>query len=132
MSTRILFVDDEPLVVQAIQRILHGTFQVDIATSGSEAVAKLSTERYAAIVSDMKMAGMSGAMLLKFAYQHYPDMARLLLTAQCDLDEQTFAISEGHVHGMLYKPCSSAELKLSLNRAILKVSESLHAAGCSN
>ncbi len=45
------------------------------------------------------------------------------LTAQCDLDEQTSAISEGHIHGMLYKPCSR-------RRAAQHASSSVVASQC--
>ncbi len=124
MSPRVLFVDDEPMVVNALERMLHYDFDVETATSGAAAKQMLAQKPYAAIVSDMRMPGITGALLLKHSYEHYPHTARLLLTAQCDLDEQTSAISEGHIHGMLYKPCSAAELRNTLHQALLRASVS--------
>ncbi len=122
MAIRALFVDDEPMVVQALARMLRNDYDVDTATSGAQACEMLSQNAYAIVVSDMKMPGISGAHLLKHVYQNSPGTARMLLTAQCDVDEQTFAISEGHIHGMLYKPCSAAELRNALKVALHRAS----------
>jgi len=67
MSSRILFVDDEALVLQGLQRSLRGMreeWQMEFVTSGADALAAMARHPFDAIVSDMRMPGMNGAELL--------------------------------------------------------------------
>ena len=64
---RVLFVDDEPRVLEAIQRMLFdaaGDWEVTTAASGPEALSILDASRFDVIVTDMRMPGMDGVELL--------------------------------------------------------------------
>ena len=62
---RVLFVDDEPNVLDSIRRQLRKSCEILTATSGAEALALLKdTGPVALVISDMRMPGMSGAELL--------------------------------------------------------------------
>jgi signal transduction histidine kinase len=59
---RLLVVDDEPLVATAVRRALARHHDVEIASSGSEALARIRRgERFDRILCDLMMPGMSGA-----------------------------------------------------------------------
>ena len=61
MAKKILFVDDEPNILQSIRRTLRSKFEVETAEGGEEALTMLRANGgYAVIVSDMRMPGMNG------------------------------------------------------------------------
>ncbi|MEI7649620.1 MAG: response regulator, partial [Methanomicrobiales archaeon] len=64
---RVLYVDDEPTLLEIGKIYLErdGTFYVDTLTSAGEALTRLNTERYDAIVSDYQMPEMDGITFLK-------------------------------------------------------------------
>ena len=62
---RVLCVDDEPNVLAAIERNLFGEFEVVVAKSGEAGLDAVRWgEKFAVIVSDMRMPGMDGATFL--------------------------------------------------------------------
>ena len=74
MTERILFVDDEPNVLQSIKRQLRKRFDLVTAEGGQEALRVLQEEGpFAVIVSDMRMPGMNGVELLTQAKNLYPE-----------------------------------------------------------
>lgn len=102
----ILCVDDEPALVEALRRHLDPEYDVCVAYSGTEAMARLGGERtFSAIVSDMRMPGMDGVTLLKEAALLHPRTSRILLTGQADLPSAITAINEGRLFRFLLKPC---------------------------
>ena len=63
-SGRLLLVDDEPGVLQALKRLFYRHYDVVLANGGEEALSILETDSFDMIISDMRMPGMSGAELL--------------------------------------------------------------------
>jgi YesN/AraC family two-component response regulator len=66
MSIRILFVDDEPLILDGLRRSLrpfHKEWDTAYAAGGEEALSMLEREPVDVIVTDMRMPVMDGAML---------------------------------------------------------------------
>ena len=83
MKKRILFVDDEPLVLQGIQRMLRGMreqWDMDSADGGQVAVDYLAQAKYDVVVTDMMMPGMNGAEVLDYVRQVSPRTVRLVLS----------------------------------------------------
>ncbi len=106
MSFSILFVDDDVNLLQGISRLLtleRSDISFDIASSGEEALEFLEKNRYDILVSDQKMAGMSGLTLLSMARSKYPEMKRVMLSAQ--VHEDVFQEAESLAHKYISKPC---------------------------
>ena len=81
MTDKILFVDDEPAVLDAYKRLLHREFDVNTALGGEEALLAIHEHGpYAVVISDMRMPGMNGAQLLAQVCRTAPDTIRMLLT----------------------------------------------------
>jgi putative nucleotidyltransferase with HDIG domain len=119
MSIRILFVDDEPLLLSGLQRSLRPLrkeWDTAFAAGGEEALAMLAHEPFNAIVTDMRMPGMDGAALLNEVMRLYPDMLRLVLSGQSDLE--SVVKSAGVTHQYLSKPCSIEVMRDAVNRAV--------------
>lgn len=115
---KVLCVDDEPHVLQGLERSLYEHFDVTTATSGQEALQLMEGERFEVIVSDMRMPEMDGAELLRLVRKHHSAVTRILLTGQAELTAAMKAINEGHVFRFLLKPCDSEVLISQIDEAV--------------
>ena len=117
MKKRILFVDDEPLVLQGIQRMLRGMreqWDMDFADGGAKAKEQLAVADYDVVVTDMMMPGVNGADVLDHARLHSPRTVRLVLSGHA---EQNLAVQcVGVAHQYLSKPCDAETLKQTVTR----------------
>jgi len=110
----ILFVDDEPNILQGIKRSLHhmrSEWALSFAASGAEALALLQGEPVDIIVSDLRMPSMNGFDLLTEVSQRHPGIKRVILsgTSVHDLEAQSTV-----AHRTLSKPCDPALLKTAI------------------
>ena len=121
MNGKILFVDDEPEVLEGYQRILHEDFQLSTAASGEEAIAEIGENgSYAVVVSDMRMPGMNGIELLSRVREMAPQTVRVVLSGHADLETAINAVNEDAVFRFLTKPCPAAVLKKTLTACLLQ------------
>jgi len=119
MMGKILFVDDEPRILDSIWRNLHRQFKISTATSGEEALKKLMKEGpYEVIVSDMRMPGMDGTRFLSEAHKLAPDTVRILLTGQADMNDAVAVVNQGQIFRFLTKPCSPPTLANAIQAGI--------------
>ena len=118
---RVLCVDDEAHVVQAIRLHLRKDYDVSTALSGDEALKLLKRMGGAAVViSDMRMPGMNGATLLNNVMHLYPDASRILLTGETGRDAAVSAINQGHIFQFLTKPCRLDALKEAVEAGVAR------------
>lgn len=108
--SRIVFVDDEPIVLKALSRMLyvHDEWEVATASTGADALALLSSAPADVLVSDMQMPDMDGVTLLTEAMKRHPRTVRLVLSGESDLSRARAVIPVAHQ--FLAKPCSGQEL----------------------
>ena len=108
---KILFVDDDPFVLQAMRRMLHamrGSGQSYFAASGAEALKLLEVTPCEVLITDMRMPQMNGVQLLERVRELYPSMTRIILSGQSDQNLNMQAA--GLAHQFMAKPCSSEAL----------------------
>jgi response regulator RpfG family c-di-GMP phosphodiesterase len=116
---RILCVDDEPRVLDSLVLTLRRDYEVHIAASGDEALKLLAdNHNFALICSDMRMPGMTGAVLLNRVMQLYPEVTRILLTGEPGRDAAVNAVNEGQIFRFLTKPCPTDKLKSAIDAGI--------------
>jgi putative nucleotidyltransferase with HDIG domain len=117
-KTRVLFVDDEPLVLQGLQRMLRrltNEWEMAFVTSGPAALKEMESAPYNVVISDMRMPGMSGADLLSQVAKTYPKTVRLILSGHAD--KNLIVQCVGSAHQFLAKPCEPDDLKSAVRRA---------------
>lgn len=117
---RLLFVDDEVLVLQGLKRSLHGMrtqWEMTFVESGAAALEALARESYDAIITDMRMPLMDGAQLLELVKKNYPEVVRMVLSGQAD--RETILRSLGPAHQYVSKPCDPQDLKSRLAQAFV-------------
>jgi response regulator RpfG family c-di-GMP phosphodiesterase len=117
---RILCVDDEPHILEALRDTLRRDFEVTSATDPREALALLRREPagYAVVLSDMRMPAVSGAELLGAARSIAPDAVRIVLTGQAQLGSAIAAVNQGQVFRFLTKPAGREDLLLACRAAL--------------
>ena len=119
MNQKVLFVDDEPNVLQSIRRNLRKKFDLDTAEGGEAALKKLGEkDGFAVIVSDMRMPGMNGVELLSEAKKRWPDTVRVMLTGNADQQTAVDAVNHGDVFRFLNKPCETEDLAKTVSAAL--------------
>jgi HD-like signal output (HDOD) protein len=114
----ILFVDDEPKVLQGLQRQLHrmrNEWKMNFAEGGNNALEFMAHSPVDVIVTDMMMPGMDGAQLLNEVMQRYPNTVRIVLSGHVDRESAYRLV--GPAHQYLSKPCEAEELHTAVSRA---------------
>lgn len=117
MKRRILFVDDEPNLLEGLKRMLRPMRQewdMHFATGGHEALAFLEHTPADVVVSDVRMPIINGIQLLTEVKQRYPQTVRILLSGQSDEEMTLSAIRPAHQY--LAKPCDADVLKRTIDR----------------
>ena len=129
----ILFVDDEPNILEGLQRMLfplQREWTMAFASSGPKALELLEQSRFDVVVSDMRMPGMDGAQLLAEVKKRCPNTLRFVLSGQSE--SALVYRSVGEAHQFLSKPCKPRLLKECVDKAFalrdLLASNSLKAA----
>jgi cyclic di-GMP phosphodiesterase len=118
--TRVLAVDDEPAASKLLSVILAPpAFQCSTAASSEEALVALQGERFDAVISDLRMPGLSGMELLAEVRRHYPHMAFLVTTGVDDVDVGVQAMRSG-ADDYLVKPLRECTVLASLENALHK------------
>src|SRR5205823_10063129 len=118
MSKRILFVDDEPMVLQGLQRSLRSMrsdWEMEFVNGGEQALEAIARQFFDIVVTDMRMPGMSGVELLEEVKKCSPQSLRMVLSGQSDRDSILRCVNPAHQY--LSKPCEGEELKSRLLRA---------------
>jgi FixJ family two-component response regulator len=119
MSDRVLFVDDEPNVLDGIRRQLRNRLNIETAVGAAAGLTMIESKGpFAVVVSDMRMPEMNGARFLSKVNQISPDTVRMVLSGQADLDSTVAAVNEGHIFRFLMKPCDSDKLLEVVNSGI--------------
>jgi DNA-binding NtrC family response regulator len=115
MADKILFVDDEPAVLEGYKRILYPEFEVDIVDGAARAfVAIEENGPYSVVISDMRMPIMNGAEFLSKIRKSKPDTVRMLFTGYTDIGPAIEAINQGSIFRFLTKPCEPAVLTTAI------------------
>ena len=115
---RVLFVDDEPFVLQGLQRLLRPMrheWDMLFVDSGAEAMEQMAKQPFEVVVTDMRMPGMNGAQLLFEVKRTYPKTVRLILSGHADKDLILKCV--GTAHQFLAKPCEPEALRIAILRA---------------
>jgi len=107
---RVLIVDDEPRAAQSLERLVRRYFDVDVATSGEEALEKLERFDPDVVITDCRMAKLSGTDLLRLVRKRCPAALRMLMSAWAELDVVETAIRDNTANRYLAKPFAASDL----------------------
>jgi putative nucleotidyltransferase with HDIG domain len=114
---RVLFVDDEPQVLESLRDALRPwrrELSMAFAPDGASALERLAREPFDAVVSDMRMPGMDGATLLSHVQRLRPATVRIVLSGYAEIEPVARAATVAH--RFLAKPCEVDELVRVIQR----------------
>ncbi len=115
-KSKILFVDDEPQILETLKLVFRG-WNIKTTTSTKEALKLLQSETFGVIVSDQRMPEMTGVEFLKEAKALSPKSVRILLTGYSELDNVIESINSGEVYRFITKPWDNDKLKKTVETA---------------
>ena len=121
MDDKILFVDDDVMVLSGLKRQLRNQFNIETALSGKEALKIIETNGpYAVVVSDFLMPVMNGIELLSRVRDTSPETVRMMLTGSSDMKTAIKAVNEGNIFQFHLKPCSADILGQAIKTGLEK------------
>lgn len=123
MSKRILFLDDEELILKSLKR-LFGRSEYDCTYMNNpvKTLEHLKYSRYDLVVSDIRMPEMDGYEFLKTIKKIYPETVRIALSGFSDNDTVLKLVNENISRIYLFKPWDNNEL-LAVVRKVFKMRE---------
>jgi HD-like signal output (HDOD) protein/CheY-like chemotaxis protein len=116
---RVLFVDDDPSILQALARMLRPLrhdLHPEFAESGKDALALLAESPFDVVVADMRMPGMDGATFLTEVQKRHPHVIRIIFSGQSETAAAMRAIPVAHQ--FLAKPCEAEQVRSVIARAV--------------
>jgi HD-like signal output (HDOD) protein/CheY-like chemotaxis protein len=115
----IVFVDDDPRVLDGLRDLLRKhrkKWQMHFAPGGEEAIRRLDAGGIDVLVSDMRMPGIDGVSVLRYAHRHHPSVVRFVLSGFAEESACMRAVPVAHQ--FLSKPCDAEQLEAAIERAL--------------
>lgn len=117
--SRVLFVDDEPSILNALKRLFRSQkLEILTAGSGREGIALLEKAPVDLVISDMRMPEMDGAQLLEEVFSRWPETKRILLTGFSEASSTIAAINRGKIWCYIAKPWNDEDLLVTVQQAL--------------
>jgi putative nucleotidyltransferase with HDIG domain len=117
VKRRVMFVDDEPRVLQGLRRMLRSMsseWEMFFCEGGEQALEQLGRQPVDVLVSDIRMPKVDGVQLFAQVRANYPDTVRIALSGQTS--EEALLRTVGTVHQFLSKPCDAQVLRSTVTR----------------
>jgi adenylate cyclase len=118
MKHRLLIVDDEPDMLDFMERVFRSDYEVVRASSGEEALRLLGQKKFAVVITDQKMPQMTGVELLERIGSRLPYLVKVLLSGFTDVPEIERAMDRAGIHNYVVKPIDSEKLRAAVKEAI--------------
>lgn len=115
---RVLIVDDEANVLNALRRELRGEYQIETFDSPVAALEACRAGAFDLVIADYKMPEMNGIEFLKRFGKLQPDAVRLILSGQADFEALVGSINEVHIYRFIEKPWDQTGLAATLAQAL--------------
>lgn len=115
----VLIVDDDERVRWTLERQLKSlNVRLHFAASAEIAQRALSEHPVSVMVTDQRMPGMQGTALLSWVKERYPDVVRVMITANVEMDTALAAINTGEVFRFVPKPWSQDDIRATVSAAL--------------
>ncbi len=116
-KTTLLFVDDEPLILQSLEVLFRQQYNVLTCSDPRQALDIIRQEKVSVIVSDQRMPGLTGVELLREVKDISPYTIRILLTGYSDLQAIIDSVNVGEIFRYINKPWRINKLRETIQFA---------------
>jgi len=111
-------IDDEPIIHEVLSQLLTSEgYEVELSSSGEEALEKHSSQIYDLILLDLLMPGLDGIEVLKAIKKIDPQAVIIIITAYGSVESAITAMKMG-AYDYIQKPFKHEELLLTIKRAL--------------
>ncbi|MBL8952209.1 MAG: response regulator [Myxococcaceae bacterium] len=118
-TSRILLVDDEPRILQALRRTLTWDgYQIFTATNARDALDLMLVDPVDLVISDNMMPNVTGIEMLSQMHKLWPDTVRVMLTGLSDHEVALKALEQGSIFRFLTKPWDDVDLRITVRQAL--------------
>jgi two-component system, sensor histidine kinase and response regulator len=118
MPSRLLFIDDEDIVLKSVRRIFAGSgYEIDTAPSGDKGLEMARAGNYDVAVTDLKMPGLGGMEVLKILRKEKPDVVVVIFTGYANVETAREALKNG-AFDYVPKPFTPEELRSVVQNAL--------------
>ena len=115
---RVLVVDDEIQFLDGLKRTFRkDRFKLFTAQNGQQGLDILKNNTVDVIVSDLRMPVMDGAVFLKYCYEKYRDIPRIVLSGHAELDMVLSVVNSADIFNFVTKPSNFEDLRLTITNA---------------
>jgi|GEM_PF-1136397 len=118
-KTRLLIVDDEPDMLDFLERVFRRDYVVIRARSVDEAEVELARQEVDVVVTDRRMPRRHGLELLELVARNHPSTIRVLLTGYADSAVNESVSQMSLVDAWVQKPIDSQALRQTVADAVL-------------
>jgi DNA-binding NtrC family response regulator len=115
---KILLVDDEQNVLNALQRELKDHYEIETFNDPAAALKHCLSTQYDLVIADYQMPQLNGIDFLKQFRQLQPDASRILLSGEADINALIRMVNETHIYRFLSKPWEKSELLSNIRQAL--------------
>jgi DNA-binding NtrC family response regulator len=117
-SAKILVLDDDRDTADLLAATLvHAGYEAVAVTDGDAALAKLDTETFDALLTDLHLDGTDGLDVCRKAIERCPDLPVVVVTGNTSLESAVSAMRAG-AHDFVTKPIDNDVLLLTMQRAV--------------
>ncbi len=115
---RVLLIDDDPQIGLGLRRALHRDAQMELASDAAEALLALRDRGpFEIVVCDLSMPGMDGLSLMQHVRRLWPDVQRIMLSGEAQMQHAIQAINDNLIFRFLLKPCPVETMRAALAAA---------------
>jgi adenylate cyclase len=119
-----LVVDDEPDMLDFLERTFRRTFAITRAQEADHAIGYLMNRKFDVLITDHKMPGSTGLEILEQITESHPDLIRVLLSGFTDMPDLDRALVRCKVAAFLVKPVDADRLRATVEDLIARRSPS--------
>lgn len=110
----LLYIDDEPHNLRTFKATFKWDYKILTAQSAFDGFDILNEQEVHLIISDQRMAGLSGTEFFKKVVKRYPNSMRVILTGYSELDGIIQAINECSIYRYITKPWKESEMRKTI------------------
>lgn len=118
MDTNILVVDDDPVTLTYLSKILSQKgYNFATAVNGKLALEKLSQEKYSILLTDISMPEMDGKELVDIVNREHAEMISIVMSASIDVENLLATLDKNKAYSYLLKPLDPNKMINTLEQA---------------
>lgn len=118
-SPRVLLLDDDEIILVALSETLaQEGYAITSTSSAHQALQYLRADDFAVIISDQRMAEMTGLEFFGQAKEIQPSASRILITGVLTLKTIIEAVNEGEIYRFIAKPWIREDLLVTVRNGV--------------